>query len=121
MSEIKVRLSLSVPGAQRVSWEEAQEHPNTSYDTSRIKVDWEDKNGERKQETLVVKTLKQRLIKQNIQITKEAYEAMIQDPPIEGKVRGWASMTRNQKLNSHFKLIAEHLGAVNFHFEVLDD
>lgn len=119
MSEIKVRLSLSVPGAQMISWEEAQKNPKESYDTHRLKVDYEDKKGHKKQETLVIKTRRQRMIKQNIQITRDAYDDMLENAP--AGVKGWASMSINQKLHSHFRLIAESLGAKDFHFEILDD
>lgn len=119
MSEIKVRLSLSVPGAQKISWEEAQKNPQQSYDTHRIKVEFDTDKG-KQQETLVIKTRKQKLIKQNIQISKEAYEHMINEAPLE-RVKGWASMSRNQKLHYHFQKIAESLGAKDYHFEILDD
>lgn len=119
MSEIKVRLSLSVPGAQRVSWEEAQKHPHESYDTHRIKVSTTDKRGHSQTEIVVVKTLKQRMVKQNIQISKEAYDYMLETPP--ERIKGWASMKKNERLNYHFRAIAESLGAKDYSFEVLED
>lgn len=121
MSDIKVRLSLSIPGAQMISREEALQYPVDSYETHRFSVESTDKKGHKKKETIVVKTRKPRMVKQSIQITKEAYDYMLETPPSSERIRGWNTYRKNQRLNSHFRAIAESLGATDFHFEILDD
>lgn len=136
MSEIKIRLSLSVRGAQRVSWEEAQKHPKESYDLSVIKVEAGSGRKGKIYDTFAVKTLKNRVIKQNVQLSKDAYDYMISDyiPSDEfrktvyirknGKKKGvslWESFTEKQKLDWHLKQLADSLGAIDFSYEILED
>lgn len=130
MSEIKVRLSLDVPGAQRISREEALKYPSDSYDVSHIKVEYTDK-GKKKYETVLVKTLKNRVVKQSIQISREAYDYMVEEPVSDKfrkkvlykkqEARLWDTLSLEKKLSYHFNKIAEHFGASGFSFEILDD
>lgn len=136
MSEIKVRLSLHMPGAQRLSWEEAQKHPKESYDVFPIKVESTDKRGKTHYERLVIKTRKNRIIKQSVQLSKEAYDYMTSDEVPDHKlgkrvpfrrngkrvmVPVWETYSDSQKLEWHFKKIADSLGAVGFNYEILED
>lgn len=136
MSEIKVRLSLCIPGARRLSWQECQKNPKESYDETRIKVSFKDKRGKTCYERLTIKTRKSELVRQSIQISKEAYDYMISDEVPSNKlnkrvpfrVNGkrklvpiWCTYTDDQKLRWHFQNIADTLGAKDFSYEILED
>lgn len=133
--ETKVRLSLVINGATRLSERECQENPKESFEEFPIKVEFKEK-GRTKYERLVIRTRKNRLVKQSIQLSKEAYDYMtsneIPDRKLSkrvpfkknGKKRPtpiWETYTDDQKLRWHFKNIADSLGAVSFNFEILDD
>ena len=123
MDNIKVRLSLCIQGAQMLSPQECGEN---SYNTSEFIL--KDKRGKKK--VFVVNTRKQRLIKQNINLTQEAYDYMtdpkvIPDAKYAKKVNKkktmWAEMSRVKRLKVHLDAIAAHFNAVSYTFEVLDD
>lgn len=147
MAEIKVRLSLSVPGAQMLSSQECEENPKENYNVNVVPVEFGTKKGNLHKENMPVKTRKHRLVKQSINICKEAYDHMIaaNEPPTaqlakmlrivktvdklkNGKPKkvitvlsAWEQMSPMKRLNWHMARIAEHLGAVGYEFEVFDD
>lgn len=147
MTDTKLRLSLSVRGAQLLSPQECGKNPN-NYDTTVIPVEFTSKKGKTQRENVVVKTRRQRLVKQSINIAREAYDYMIdpQAPPTERlnkrvivqKVTGkkpngkpikttvestvWAeNYTEEQRLRWHLDRIASDLGAINYTFEIFED
>jgi hypothetical protein len=89
------------------------------------------KNPKVKKELLVFKTTRNRMIKQNLQICKEAYDYMLETPlnpklnkkvMHEGKQRSlWSLKSINERLETYFKSIAEDLNAKSFEYEILDD
>jgi hypothetical protein len=147
MSEIKVRLSLDVQGAQLLSEQECSKNPKESYNTEIISVEASTKSGKPVREILTINTRKNRIIKQSLNISKEAYNYYVSDnePPTErlakriylkkevgkqpnGKPNKvtvettlWAQYTPKQRLNWHMSKIAESLGAIGYSFEILDD
>lgn len=147
MTEVKVRLSMSVPGAQMLSSQECDKNPKDSYNAEAIMVEFVTKKGKLHKENITVKTRKNRLVKQSLNISKEAYDYMTaaDQPPTErlakkvyltkvvGKGKNgkpkkvttestvWAQMSPMKRLNWHMARTAESLGAVDYQFEVLDD
>lgn len=148
MSEIKVRLSMSVPGAQMLSSQECDKNPKRNYNTETITMEFHTKKGKIHKEPIVIKTRKCRLVKQSLNISKEAYDYMTDEtqPPTEklarklfvttivGKGKNgkpkkdmkettvWAHLfTPMKRLDWHMARIAESLGAVHYEFEVFDD
>lgn len=145
--EVKVRLSMSVPGAQMLSSQECDKNPKENYNVESINVSFKTKKGKFHKENILVKTRKQQLIKQSISISKEAYEFMTDAslPPTEKLAkriyitkiveRGkgdkpkkvtiqstlWGQMSLKKRLNWHMARIAENFGAVDYQFEILDD
>ena len=127
MSEIKVRLSMTVPGAQMLSSQECEENPKESYDVTKLRV----RNGRGKNSTelITVATRKNKTAKQSISITKEAYDYMVSDElssEICSLLRKdpkhvWWKMTPKQRLEAHLSIIAESFNAIGFTYEVLDD
>lgn len=139
---------MSVPGAQMLSSQECDENSEKNYNTETMTVEFKTKKGKPYKESITIKTRKNRLAKQSINISKEAYAYMTaaDQPPTEklakkllitktvGKDKNgkpkkvttettvWAhQFTPMKRLNWHMSRIAESLGAVSYQFEVLDD
>lgn len=144
MSEVKVRLSMSVPGAQMLTQGECDKNPKESYNTEKVTVSYRTKKGKLQKETIEFHTRKNRLAKQLVCISKEAYDYMIDpsQPPteklakkifvpkstgIKGKKATvettiWAHhFNYVKRLDWHLAKIAESMGAVKFQFEILED
>lgn len=148
MSETKVRLSMKVRGAQLLSSQECEKNPKKNYNTEAVTVEFPTKKGKAHKETITVRTRKHRLVKQVLNISKEAYNSMtaVDQPPtkrlakkilttkVVGKEKNgkpkkvitettvWAhQFTPIQRLNWYMSRIAESLGAVDYSFEVFDD
>ena len=127
MSEIKVFLSLLVPGASLLTPEFCEKNPKESYDVFKLLV----RNGRGKNSTelLTVATRKSKTAKQSISITKEAYNYMVSNefesnsPSLLRKYpkHVWLKMTPKQRLEAHLSIIAESFNAIGFTYEVLDD
>lgn len=119
MVEPKVSLSLLVPGATMLSPQESGKNPK-NYDIHRINVEYK-KGNKVKKETLTVHTRKNRLVTQHMNVSKEAYDYMIETPVDSKLKRTWATLPKTERLNHHFNLIARDLGAVHFSYEILQD
>ena len=121
MSEIKVILSLELQGSTMLSEQECSKNPKDSYDYFTMRVA-KDAKGKQK-ETITVAVRKSKTIKQNIKLSKEAYDYMT-DGKIcpDSKLKGvWSNYTAHQRIKYHCGQIAEALGAIGFTFEILDD
>lgn len=121
MSEIKVNLSLTLPGSVLLSEQECSKNPKESYDHFRMEVRKDVKG--KKKEIIHVAVRKSKTVKQNIRLSREAYDYMTDskicpDPKLQ---RSWGRYTANQRLEYHCSQIAEALGAIGFSFEVLND
>ena len=148
MTEVKVRLSMSVPGAQMLSEQECSKNPKTSYNSETVTIKFTTKKGKFHKEDITIRTCKNRLVKQLLNISKEAYDYMTaaDQPPTEklakklfiyktigkdkdGKPKKvktettvWAHQFNPKKrLDWHIANIAATLGAVDYQFEILDD
>lgn len=120
MSEIKVNLSLTLPGRVMMSPQRCGENPE-NYDHFTIKV--KKSLNSKRTSTVHVATRKSKAAKQNIKLSKEAFESMTSSAncPIPGLQKVWDNLTRNQRLQYHCEQIAKALGAIGFTFEVLND
>lgn len=137
MDNIKLRLSLSVPGAQMLSRQECLKNPKDSYDIDKMSVRYTTGEGRRRKvrtDILVIKTRKSRQARHNINICNEAYDYMISDdtPPapkysriVKSKkgapVSIWSTMSVSERLKVHLDLIAKDFNATDYTYEVLDD
>lgn len=142
MSEIKVRLSLLVPGATMLSSQECEEKPKESYTQETIKLVYWTKKGKKKVEDITINLRKNRPAKQVICISKEAYDFMVNSSEIPNpkyakkikvarKTKGkgvkteimtvWANFTDKQRLEYHLADIAEAMNANGFSYEILED
>lgn len=137
MVEYKVSLSLLVPGANRLSSQECEKNPKESYNEHKVSLNYltgKGKKQKRVKELLVIKTKKQKLITQNINICDEAFYYMLNTPTTSkfakilqtnknGDVikRVWDTLSVHERLKHHFDLIAHDLGAVSYNYEILKD
>ena len=127
MSEIKVRLSMTVPGAQMLSSQDSEKmSKKDAYDYSTLTISYKEKKGKKpviKKETLHINTRKFKPAKQCVSISKEAYDYMtdVMVIPSSKSVRTWANMSKAKRLEYHLSLIAESFNAIDFTYEVFDD
>lgn len=122
MSEIKVNLSLTLLGGVLLSEQECSgnsKKKNERYDYFCMTVT--DADGTK--DTINVAVRRSKNVKQNIKLSKEAYDYMTDKTvcPNPKLRREWEKFTANQRLKYHCRQIAEALGAIDFSFEVLDD
>lgn len=123
MSEIKVNLSLELRGSTMLSEQECSRNSKKKkdcYDYFRMEV----KGGKSKNKEIInVAIRKPKTVKQNIKLSKEAYDYMIDKAicPNPKLKKEWEKFTVNQRLQYHCGQIAEALGAIGFSFEVFDD
>lgn len=77
----------------------------------------------KKKEVINVALRKCKTVKQNIKLSKEAYDYMTNADicPSPKLKKEWDKFSINQRLQYHCAQIAEALGAIGFSFEVLDD
>lgn len=123
MSEIKVSLSLELQGSTMLSEQECSRNSKKKkdcYDYFRMEV--ADANGKNK-EVINVAVRKSKTVKQDIKLSKEAYDYMTDKAicPNPKLKKEWEKFTVNQRLQYHCGQIAEALGAIGFSFEVFDD
>ena len=128
MSEIKVRLSMEVPGATMLSSQDCEKmsKKKDAFDHTTIVVEHQVKKGKKlvtEKETLHINTRKSKPAKQCISISKEAYSYMTdgREIPSARMLKVWGNMTTAQRLEYHLSLIAENFGATSYSYEVLDD
>lgn len=119
MNEIKISLSLELQGSTMLSEQECLKDPKKNYDHICIVVN---KNKSKKEkETLHIFTRKCKTIRQNIKLSKEAYEHMIASPSMPNLGKVWSSFSIEKRIKLHCKEIAESLGALSFDFEILNE
>lgn len=123
MTEIKVSLSLVVPGAGMLSSQVCEENPSSSYDRHRLVTGGRTKGG--KKEVILYQTRKSRTVVQNIKISRESFHYMMGNPPIDSigrpAVKDYTSLSTDQRLRLHFDQIAHDLNAVSYSYEILMD
>ena len=83
MVEPKISLSLLVPGAGMLSSQECEKNPQESYNEHKMLIKYTKGKGKFQKEVkklIVVKTRKQKMVSQNINICEEAYQSMLHTP-----------------------------------------
>ena len=124
-NEIKVSLSITLPGSVMLSQEQAkaleEEKVGTGYDAFSMRVEGLNK-GKKDAETITVKTRKCKPAGQSLNLSMDAYEYMIgKEAPYFVKPRDWERLTKKQRLEAHLKRIVEGLGGVSFTYTILDN
>ena len=123
MSEIKISVSIALPGGVMLTQAEAKqlekEKTGTGFDITKLKV--EDKKGNK--DVLSIKTRKYKSCSQSINMSKEAYDYMVSKdsclPNIKSYV--WAKMNKTQRLEAHLDLVCKALKGTSYTYKVFDD
>lgn len=123
MSEIKISVSITLPGGVMFTQAEAKqlekEKTGTGFDITKLKV--EDKKGNK--DVLSIKTRKYKSCSQSINMSKEAYDYMTSKdsclPNIKSYV--WAKMNKTQRLEAHLDLVCKALKGTSYTYKVYDD
>lgn len=128
MDGIKARLSIVIPGATMLSRKECEALPkNEAYESSTVSLEYYTKKGKKlkkTKETLHISTRKLRTAKYDMAITKEAYDYMTDSRNIPASpriARIWSNMSIKQRLEYHFRLIAEDLNGISFTYQIFED
>lgn len=125
-NEIKVSLSITLPGSVMLSQEQAkaleEEKVGTGYDTFSMRVEGKNGDGKKDAKTITVKTRKCKPAGQSLNLSMDAYEYMIgKEAPYFVKPRDWERLTKKQRLEAHLKRVVEGLGGVSFTYTILDN
>lgn len=123
MSEIKISVSVTLPGSVMLTQAEAKqlekEKTGIGFDITKLKV--EDKKGNK--DVLSIKTRKYKSCSQSINMSKEAYDYMVSKdgclPNIKSYV--WVKMNKTQRLKAHLDLVCKALKGTSYTYKVFDD
>lgn len=121
-NEIKVNLSITLPGRVMVSEQVAQNKPENYESFSMIVTDVNNKK-KKDSERITVKVRKCVPALQSINLSVDAYESMTSkmEVPSWSKIGTWAAMSEKQRLEAHLQRITEALGGLSFTYKVLDN
>lgn len=126
MSEIKVRLSLEVPGATMLSSQDCEKmSKKEACDHTVIVVEHKVRKGKKfviEKTPLHINTRKSKPARQNISLSEEAYNYMIdvKEIPSITMTKVWNSLSPKQRLEYHLGLIAEGLRATSYSYQILN-
>ena len=144
MNEIKLSLSIELPGSTMFSKEECLKTTHKVIEkktkagkiykkTIKVKVEDWDKMEEYSMkvtnrdgtnpEIITFHTRKCKPATQSLNISKEAYEYMIDKDscPSWSKPGKWAVMGKKERLKTHLQKIVEHLGGTSYSYQVFED
>lgn len=119
MKDIKVNLSISIPGRIMYSEEEAEAMPNNKgYELTKVTL-----NGKKgKRDILNVLSRGCKPVTQSININRDAYDYMCSDTPAKNiKPNIWKKMKREKRLIAHLEELCESLGGTSFTYKIFDD
>ena len=128
MNEVKVCLSIKLPGRVMLSQESAKalEKMNLAGFTKHSMVVEEHKRMGKKvkvdRETIHFKTRNTIPAAQHLNISKDAYLYMTgKECPSFMSPKDWSRMSKVKKLEAHLKEIAESRGGVVLHYHIFED
>lgn len=121
-NEVKVNLSITLPGRVMISEQVAQNKPENYESFSMIVTDVNNKK-KKDSERITVKVRKCVPALQSINLSVDAYESMTNkmEVPSWSKIGTWTAMSKKQRLETHLKRITEALGGLSFTYKVLDN
>lgn len=144
MNEIKLNLSIELPGSTMLSKEECLKTTRKVIEkktkagkiykkTIEVKVeDWDkmEKHSMRvantngtNSEIITFHTRKCKPATQSLNMSKEAYEYMINEDscPSWSKPGKWAAMSEKERLEAHLQRTVEYLGGISYTYQVFED
>lgn len=140
MSEIKLSLSIELRGSTMFSKEECLKTTQETITAkngrkrtvTKVVEDWDkmekhtmrvtDKDGTNP-EIITFHTRKCKPATQSLNMSKEAYEYMIDKDscPSWSKPGKWAAMSEKERLEAHLQRTVEHLGGISYTYQVFED
>lgn len=123
MSEIKVSVSITLPGGVMFTQAEAEqlekEKTGAGFDITKLKV--ENKKGNK--DVLSIKTRKYKSCSQSINMSKEAYDYMTSRYSCPPNIISymWNKMNKTQRLKVHLDLVCKTLKGTSYTYKVFDD
>ena len=133
MSEIKLSLSIELRGSTMFSKEECLKTTQETITTkngrkrtvTKVVEDWdkmENTNGTNP-EIITFHTRKCKPATQSLNMSKEAYEYMIDKDscPSWSKPGKWAAMSKKERLEAHLQRTVEYLGGTSYTYQVFED
>lgn len=118
-NEIKLSVSIVLPGSTKFTQAEAKQlektQKGTGFDYSKIKI----RTKKNKFEDATIRTRKTKTATQIINMSNAAYEYFISDS--SNIMRKWSLMGKKQRLEAHLKLLCESLGGLSFTYKVFDN
>lgn len=143
MIDIKLNLSIELPGSTMLSKEECLKTTRKVIEKTKagkiykkaieVKVeDWDkmekhfmrvaNTNGTNP-EIITFHTRKCKPAKQSLNMSKEAYEYMIDKDscPSWSKPGKWAAMSEKERLEAHLQRTVEYLGGISYTYQVFED
>lgn len=122
MSEIKLNLSIVLPGRTMYSQQVAENKPELLKTESFTFSTYNKKNKKSTKETLTYQVRTCIPAKQSINICKEAYYDMISNSCPNGvKPSDWKRMSKKERLEYNLNEICEGLGGVSYSYKVFND
>lgn len=137
--ETKLTVKFLIPGSKPYTEEQCKKPyieqdgekialPNAGFNTHSIKVFTTNKNLKRKGGKEIVQseyinytTRKNIPAVQVINMSEEAYKAMLEEPPVGYREHGWNRLYENAKLKAHLNILKEDLHAYSYEYFVAPD
>lgn len=118
MDNIKVSLTITLPGSVMISQQEAENKPNECLNHQSIVVS-DNKSAER----INFYTRKCVTASQHINISKESFDYMTskREVPYWDTPRNWSARSIKGRLESHLEKMCLHLGGISFTYEILSE
>ena len=124
-------LTLVLPGSIMVSQQVAGNKPEFTEEHRMLFKNYKSKKN-KEPEVVTFRTRKSIPAKQVLKMSKEAYEAMLEEPTspkynkvvakVKGKlIRVWDTMSEDARIKKHCELIAHDMGAMGFNYSVFGD
>lgn len=123
MSEIKISVSITLPGSVMLTQDEAahleKEKAGMGYELTKLKVEGKKGNFD----MLHIRTRKCKTCTQSINMSKEAYTYMVSKDscPTGIKPFVWNKMKAKERLEAHLALLCKDLGGISYTYKVFDD
>ena len=132
MVEPKLSLILVLPGSIMVSQQMAENKPEELTEEHKMLFKSYKSKKDKSPEVITFRTRKSIPARQVLQMSKEAYKAMLEEPTspkyskivakVKGKpIRVWDTMSEDARIKKHCELIAHDMGAIDFSYNILDD
>lgn len=124
-------LTLVLPGSIMVSQQVAGNKPEFTEEHRMLFKNYKSKKN-KEPEVVTFRTRKSIPAKQVLKMSKEAYEAILEEPTspkynkvvakVKGKlIRVWDTMSEDARIKKHCELIAHDMGAMGFNYSVFGD